>query len=73
MRYNLVTLKNWKADLLGFNCEDHESCIEAVKQNGYALEYVKNQTPELCIAAVKQQKESLIYVRDLSMLVDVDF
>ena len=38
-------------------------CLEAVKQNGWALEYVKNQTEEMCLKAVKQNGYALIYVR----------
>ena len=34
--------------------EQTEICLEAVKQSGYALEYVKEQTPEICLEAVKQ-------------------
>lgn len=30
-----------------------ELCLEAVKQNGWALGYVREQTPELCMEAVK--------------------
>ena len=41
-----------------------EVCLEAVKQNGEALEYVKEQTPEICIAAVKQNGDALQYVKE---------
>lgn len=27
--------------------------IEDVKQDGYALEYVKDQTPEICLEAIR--------------------
>ena len=36
--------------------------LEAVKQNGYALQYVREQTPEMCIEAVKQNGDALRYV-----------
>ena len=36
--------------------------IEAGKQNGYALQYVSEQTPEICIEAVRQDGDSLRYV-----------
>ena len=29
--------------------------LEAVKQDGLALRYVKNQTEEICLAAVKKK------------------
>lgn len=36
--------------------------MEAVKQNGYALQDVKEQTPEICMAAVRQNSNVLEYV-----------
>ena len=39
-----------------------EICMEAVKQNGLALEYIKNQTPEICTVAVNNTKRALYYV-----------
>ena len=39
-------------------------CLEAVKQNGYALEYVKEQTPEICLEAVKQNGLALEDVKE---------
>ena len=41
-----------------------EICLAAVKQDGNALEYVKNQTEEICLEAVKQNGWALRYVRD---------
>ena len=45
---------------------DERYCVEAVKQNGYALEYVGNQTKEICLAAVKQNGYALRYVLNQS-------
>ena len=39
--------------------DDEESCLKIVRINGNALEYVKNQTPEICLAAVKQDGNAL--------------
>jgi hypothetical protein len=36
--------------------------LAAVKKNGYALEYVKDQTPEICLEAVKQDGWSIRFV-----------
>ena len=36
--------------------------INAVKQNGLALKYVKNQTEAICMEAVKENIDVLIYV-----------
>ena len=37
-------------------------CIEAVKQNGYTLEFVKTQTEQICLEAVKQNGFALYCV-----------
>ena len=39
-------------------------CLALVKWDGYELEYVKNQTPEICLAAVKQDGHALKYVKN---------
>jgi hypothetical protein len=36
----------------------------AVKQKGYALQYVKEQTPEICMEAVKENGYALQYVKE---------
>ena len=56
--------KNEKKLLVGFDYEDPKACLEAVKQNCYALQYVENQTEEICLAAVKQDGYALAYVND---------
>jgi hypothetical protein len=42
-----------------------EICMAAVQQDGWALVYVKAQTPELCMAAVQEDGRSLRYVKDV--------
>ena len=37
--------------------------MEAVKQNGYALQYVQTQTEAICMEAVKQNGCALQYVQ----------
>ena len=44
--------------------DDEESCLRIVKVNGWALKYVKDQTPEICLEAVKQNGRTLEYVED---------
>ena len=37
-------------DVSEYECwYDEKYCLRAVKEDGYALRYVKEQTPELCI------------------------
>ena len=43
--------------------EFEEICLAAVKQNGRALEFVKNQTPEICFVAMKQDGRALEFVK----------
>lgn len=47
-----------------------QMCLEAVKNEGSELQFVKEQTPELCKIAVQSNPYNLIYVRDLNMLLD---
>jgi hypothetical protein len=37
-------------------------CLEAVKNDGYALRYVKDQTEAVCLEAVKRNGDALRYV-----------
>ena len=39
-----------------------DKALKAVKQDGYALQYVKDQTEAICLAAVKQKWCALEYV-----------
>jgi hypothetical protein len=62
----------WKADKIiidkiielrdfeGWN--DEKYCMDAVKKNGYCLQYVKNQIPDICLEAVRQDGYILKYV-----------
>jgi hypothetical protein len=38
--------------------------LKAVEHNGYALRYVKEQTPEICMRAVESHGNALRYVKD---------
>lgn len=39
-------------------------CQEAIRQDGWILQFVKKQTPEICLEAVKQDKEAFEFVKD---------
>ena len=39
-------------------------CLAAVNQNGYALQYVHEQTPGICLAAVNENGCALKYVHE---------
>ena len=43
---------------------DPEYCLEAVKETGLALEYVKEQTHEICLQAVKRDGYALRFVEN---------
>ena len=38
--------------------------FEAVKESGYALEYVKQQTEEICLEAVKENCSVIQYIKE---------
>ena len=42
----------------------YEEDLQKVKQDGYALQYVKEQTYELCLFAVKQNGQAINDVKD---------
>jgi hypothetical protein len=44
--------------------QTEQMCLEAVKQNGLALQYVKEQTQEICLTAVGQNGYALSYVKE---------
>ena len=59
-----------KKFMIGFDYENEKECLAAVKQRGFALEYVKEQTPEICLAAMKNSHYCIIYIDDLHFLLD---
>ena len=65
----LEEAKRERNSMMGFDPENQKECLEAVKYNGRALRYVKEQTPEICATAVKADPWALQCVKDLSMLV----
>jgi hypothetical protein len=58
-----ITLKQIKdlgrGEIISYS---EKEALEAVKQYGHALQYVKDQTPEICLEAVKQDGHALQYV-----------
>ena len=64
---NNVTLESFLASFGAKESSIHEILKDdaeaAVKQNGYALQYVNEQTVSICEAAVKQNGDALQYVK----------
>ena len=48
---------------------DPKHCLQAVKQNGLALRWVENQTPDICLEAVKQNGYALAFVINQTPLI----
>jgi len=46
---------------------DTDESLSAVKQDGYSLQFVKDQTEAICLEAVKQDGDSLQYVKDQTL------
>ena len=44
--------------------QSEELCLIAVKNNGLALEFVKNQTDDICFEAVKRNSMAIKYVKN---------
>jgi hypothetical protein len=57
----LKEVKGTEKDIINY---EGDEALEAVKEDGYALQYVKEQTPEICLAAVKQNGYVLQYVKE---------
>ena len=55
----LETLGKKESDIIEYKGKE---ALEAVKQNGYALQYVKEQTESICLEAVKEDGDALQYV-----------
>ncbi len=43
-----------------------EYCLKAVERNGYALQYVKEQSEAVCLKAVERNGDALRYVKEQS-------
>jgi len=59
-----VLLKMFSAKVEHLVIWSKEESLEAVKRNGYALRYVKDQTEAVCLEAVKRNGYALQYVKD---------
>ena len=59
-----------EADIIEYVSE--EEAIEAVKEDGDALRYVKDQTEAVCIEAVKRNGDALRYVKDQTEAVCIE-
>ena len=51
-------------ELFKVNNTEYQKDLAAVQQDAYALQYVKEQTPEICLAAVKRSAYALQYVKE---------
>ena len=60
-----MTLQDLKTMFENSNYEisDIQQALEAVKKDGYALQYVKEQTPEIALEAVKKDGGALQFVK----------
>jgi hypothetical protein len=50
---------------------NQKHCLEAVKQDGYALMYVKDQSESICLEAVKRNGDALRYVNIKSSFLEI--
>ena len=61
-----LSLDGYLLDDIAPNERTPELCEIAVKKNGYALQYIENQTDELCKLALKQTCFSVCYIKNLT-------
>ena len=54
-KYTLEFVMDWN---------DEDYCLAAVKNNGFALQFVKEQTEEICLVAVKGNGLALQFVEE---------
>ena len=67
-----VLLKMFSAKVEHLVIWSKEESLEAVKRNGYALRYVKDQTEAVCLEAVKQDGYALQYVNVNVFEIDIE-
>jgi len=67
-----VLLKMFSAKVEHLVIWSKEESLEAVKRNGYALQYVKDQTEAVCLEAVKQDGYALQYVNVNVFEIDIE-
>ena len=63
----MKTLKDFKKEYDNLSIKKNlkgNDALEAVKQNGHALRFVSEQTPEICLKAVRQNGHALQYVSE---------
>ncbi len=60
MKITLQQVKNLgMGEIISYSGDE---ALKKVKQNGHALQYVKEQTPEICLEAVREDGHALQYV-----------
>jgi hypothetical protein len=59
-----LVIKTSKCNASGIVNWTQAQALEAVKNNGYALKYVKEQTSDICLEAVKSDGDALKYVKE---------
>ena len=47
-----------------------EASLKAVEQDGYALQYVKEQDKDICLKAVERNGHALQYVKEQELLIE---
>ena len=48
-----------------------KAALKAVEQNGYALQFVKDQSEAICLKAVEQHGDALRFVLSLELFVKI--
>ena len=52
------------SDYISTIIQRYQAELQKVKRDGWALEFVKEQTPEICLAAVNSSEYALRFVKE---------
>lgn len=52
--------------------QTEELCIEAVRNNPMALQYIHNQTEDICLEAIKKDGMALQYVKNITHRISIE-
>jgi pyruvate/2-oxoglutarate/acetoin dehydrogenase E1 component len=62
-----MDLKKLIIEEVGFDPDNESDCLEAVKQDGYSIAYIKNPSEEIQLEAVKQYAYSIQNINNPSI------
>ena len=69
-KHNIEELRSkkrqWVIDYKDFDPEDEQQCLEAVKENGWVIQYINNPSEAVQLEAVKENGYTIVYINNPS-------